>query len=215
MDIFTLEGQDYLITDDLYSDFWEVDILPDMTSATIIQLSKVHFSRFGVPDVVVSDNGGQFGSEEFRSFARIWDFEHTTTSPYHSQTNGKVESAVKIAKNVTMKAKSNGYDVWKAIHDLRNTPTENMDNCLVQRLMTRRTRTLLPTANRLLKPQVVEGIKVKRQKAKYYYDRGSREVPELVIVQPVSESKTIAIPKRQEMEIGHMSATSDSPFLHC
>ena len=36
MDIFTLEGQDYLITVDVYSDFWEVDILPDMTSATII-----------------------------------------------------------------------------------------------------------------------------------------------------------------------------------
>ncbi|CAB3984511.1 retrovirus-related Pol poly from transposon isoform X1, partial [Paramuricea clavata] len=126
MDIFTLECQDYLITVDVYSDFWEVDILPDMTS-TIIQLSKVHFSRYGVPDVVVSDNGGQFGSEEFRSFARVLEFEHTTTSPYHSQANGEVESAVTIAKNVIKKAKRSGYDVWKAIFDWRSTPTENMD----------------------------------------------------------------------------------------
>ncbi|KAL9976569.1 hypothetical protein ACROYT_G013889 [Oculina patagonica] len=50
-------------------------------------------------------------------------------------------------------------------------------------------RTLLPTTNRLLRPQVVDGvaekIKVRRQKAKYYFDRGSKELPELKIGQPV------------------------------
>ena len=97
MDIFSLEGEDHLITVDFYSDFWEVDKLSDMTSKTVIDHSKVHFSRYGVPDVVVTDNGGQFDSDEFRRFARDWEFNHVTTSPYHSQSNGKVESAVKIA----------------------------------------------------------------------------------------------------------------------
>lgn len=59
----------------------------------------------------------------------------------------------------------------------------------VQRLMSLRTRTLLPAANRLLKPQIVEGVAEKinhqRQKAKYYYDGGSKELPELKIGQHV------------------------------
>ena len=189
VDIFTLDKSDYLITVDFYSDFWEVDTLPHMTAETVIECCKTHFSRYGVPDVVISDNGRQFASEEFANFARDWEFEHITTSPYHSQSNGKAESAVKIAKKVIKKAKTSGQDVWKAILDWRNTPTENIGSSPAQRLMSRRTRTLLPTATRLLKPQVVEGvaekIKLRRQKAKQSYDRGSKELPELKVGQPV------------------------------
>ena len=121
MDIFTLESQDYLITVDFYSDFWEVDVLPDMTTATDIKRSKVHFSRY----------------------------EHTTTSPYHSQANGKMESAVNISKNIIKKAKKSGHDIWKAVLDWRNTPTESMNSRPVQRFMSRRTRTHISTPHRL------------------------------------------------------------------
>ena len=117
---------------------------------------------------------------EFRRFAQDWEFNHVTTSPYHSQSNGKVKSAVKIAKKVIKKAKRCGQDVWKAILDWRNTPTENMKSSPAQRLMSRRTHTLLPTVNQLLMPKVVDNVPDKlaqrRQKAKYYYDRGSREI---------------------------------------
>ena len=52
--------------------------------------------------------------------------------------------------------------------------------------MSRRMRTLLPTATRPLKSQVVEGEKIvfRRQRAKHFYDRGSKEPPELKIGQP-------------------------------
>ena len=137
----------------------------------------------------MTNNGGQFDSEEFREFPRDWEFNHVTTSPYHSQSNGKVESAVKIATKVIKKTKGNGQDVWKAILDWRNTPTENMKSNPAQRPMSRRTRTLLPTANQLLIPQVVakvsEKIMQRRQKAKFYYDRGSKELPQLKIGEPV------------------------------
>ena len=111
MDIFTLNGEHYLITVDFYSEFWVADTLPDMTAETIIERCKAHFSRYGVQEVVISDNGGQFTSEQFENFARDWEFEHITTSPYHSQSNGKVESAIKISKKIIKKAKRSGQDV--------------------------------------------------------------------------------------------------------
>ena len=55
-----------------------------------------------------------------------------------------------------------------------------MKSSLARRLMSRRTRTLLPTANQLLMPKVVDNVPDKlaqrRHKAKYYYDRDSREI---------------------------------------
>ncbi|KAL9964864.1 hypothetical protein ACROYT_G028566 [Oculina patagonica] len=133
-----------------------------MTSETVIERSKALFSWYGVPEAVISCNGGQFASEQFTNFAHDWEFEHITTSPYHSQSNGKVESAV---KKIMKKAKRSGQDVWKAILDWQNTPTENMGSSPAQRLMSRCTRTLLPTTNQLLRPQVEEGVaeKIKRE----------------------------------------------------
>ena len=56
-------------------------------------------ARYGVPDVVVSDNGPQFSS-----FQTSWQFEHVTSSPGYAQSNGGAESAVRIAKSLMKKA---------------------------------------------------------------------------------------------------------------
>ena len=57
--------------------------------------------------VFISDNGPQFVSEDFKTFSKEWAFTHVTSSPLHSQGNGKAESAVKIAKNLFKKAEKN------------------------------------------------------------------------------------------------------------
>ena len=54
---------------------------------------------------MITDNGPQYSSDQFAAFTREWEFQHTTSSPLHSQSNGKAESAVKIAKNLVKKAK--------------------------------------------------------------------------------------------------------------
>ena len=152
MDVFTLEKKDYLVTCDYYSDFWELDKLRSTTSKAIIACCRKNFARNGIPQEIVSDNGPQFTSEEFTQFAEKYEFKHTTSSPYHSQSNGKAESTVKIAKRLMKKAKRDRKDYWLAILDYRNTPTEGADSSPVQRLMSRRTRTLLPTSENLLLP---------------------------------------------------------------
>ncbi|XP_041374178.1 uncharacterized protein K02A2.6-like [Gigantopelta aegis] len=189
IDIFTLHSQDCLITVDYYSDFWELDILKATSSITSIDCLKVYFSRHGIPDIVVTDNGPQLASTEFNEFAREWEFEHVTSSPYHSQSNGKAESTVKIAKKLVKKSQKSGNDLWKSILDWRNTPTEGMSSSPVQRLMSQRTRHSLPIADVLLKPQVIEhvydNIKLKRQKAKLHYDKHAKELSDLQIGQQI------------------------------
>ena len=118
-------------------------------------------------------------------FAKEWNFHHITSSPYHSQSNGKAESALKIVKNLLKKTQRAGDDFFKAQLDWRNTATSEMHSSPVQRLISCKTRTFLPTSEHLLQPQVVENvqekIKLKRQKAKLFHDKHVRQLPELEI----------------------------------
>ena len=189
LDLFTLEGKDYLISVDYYSDFWELDRLHSTTTAAVTAKLKPHFARWGIPEEIVTDNGRQFVSDEFAEFAGLWEFRHVTSSPFYSRSNGKAESAVKIAKRLLKKSKLSGNDFHKALLDWRNTPTVDMDSSPAQRLMSRRTRGTLPISKELLKPSIVddvpEKIKRKRQRAKLAHDKHARQLPELDIGQPV------------------------------
>ena len=82
-DIFTHEQKDYLVTICHFSDWIEVDELQDTLSATVINKTKAHFARFGIPQICHTDNGSQFTSKEYENFATHYGFKHTTSSPYH------------------------------------------------------------------------------------------------------------------------------------
>ena len=88
---------------DYFSDFWEVAMLNNTMSTSIIEFCKQQFSRHGIPDILIFDNGPQLKSSEFTEFIRTWQFTHVMTSPYHSQSNRKVESAEKIVKSIIKK----------------------------------------------------------------------------------------------------------------
>ena len=70
----------------------------------------------------------------------------------------------------------------------RNTPDSN-GLSPVQKLMSRRTRTTIPTTEALLKPEVADGvydnIKRKRQQAKAAFDKRATPLPELQVGEPV------------------------------
>ena len=161
INLFTLHKKEYVVLVDYYSDFVEVQEIADTTSLTIIQFLKEQFSRHGIPDVLVSDNGSQLVSHEFRRFAEEWEFKHVTSSPHHHTSNGKAESAVKVMKNLFKKALRDGRDPWLASLEYRNTPVETVGSSPAQRLMSRRTKTLMPTGSTLLRPHVVEGVEKK------------------------------------------------------
>ena len=132
--------------------------MPKTDAKTVITKRKHHFARYGITDQVVIDNEPQFSGEEFAKFATRWSFAYTPISPYNSKGVGKVESAVKMAKNLFRKAKEDNRDPYLAMLDHRNTPTQGMLSP-AQRLMQRRTKTLLPTTTELLRPQPPKDMK--------------------------------------------------------
>ena len=53
-------GDEYLVTVDYHSGFFELDKLNDVTSAAIIEKLKAHSARHGAPDTLLSDNATQY-----------------------------------------------------------------------------------------------------------------------------------------------------------
>lgn len=51
--------------------------------------------------------------------------------------------------------------MYLALLDYQNTPTQGIESSPGQRLMSRRTKTLLPTTAKLLEPRVVETHHIK------------------------------------------------------
>ena len=170
--------QCYLVTVDHYSDFFEADTLHDILSSTIVSRTKTIFARYGSPMVCLTDNYPQFIAAEYECFAKDWNFKHITSSPYHSQGHGRAEATVKAVKNIVRKCQ----DPKLALH-LRNTPTKGHQTSPAQRLMSRRTRTTIPTSTLLLKPEIVDSVAVKeemtaqRKVTKLNYDKKSSPRP--------------------------------------
>ncbi|XP_048239742.1 uncharacterized protein K02A2.6-like [Haliotis rufescens] len=143
-DIFTIEGRNYLVTTDYYSNFFEIDFLPETTSDVVVTKLKHHFARHGIPKVVISDGGPQYTSEKFKKFSQSWGFSHETSSPGNSKANGAAEAAVKVAKRMMKKCLAAKEDPYLGLLNVRNTPTEGVQTSPAQRLFGRRTRTQVP-----------------------------------------------------------------------
>ncbi|XP_077486586.1 uncharacterized protein LOC144097845 [Amblyomma americanum] len=56
------------------------------------------FSTLGLPRTLVSDNGPQFTSADFREFMKLNNITHLRTAPYHPQSNGLAERTVRTVK---------------------------------------------------------------------------------------------------------------------
>ncbi|XP_053403100.1 uncharacterized protein K02A2.6-like [Mercenaria mercenaria] len=198
-DVFTFDGNDYLVTVDYFSNFFEIDRLYETTSKEIVAKLKQHFAMHGIPERVISDNASVYKSEKFKSFSRKWDFTHVTSSARYPQSNGKAENAVKTAKRIMKKAKHSHTDPMLALLNFRNTPQQATSYSPAQQLMNRKTRTLLPERSNQFQPSIPSNVKAKLQKSKdrqaYYYNRTAKPLDclragDTVRIQPNERNKT-------------------------
>ena len=138
------------------------------------------FNRYEEPDTLVTRNGPCFASSEFKKFVSTWNFEHVMSSLRYSQSNGKVESAVRTIECLFIKCRAASISEFQALLDWRNTPSECMDTSPAQRLMGCRCKTLLS------KPEIeprfsflddVNKMRSQKERQRKYYIRGKRALP--------------------------------------
>ena len=214
-DCFELEGKKHIVIVDLYSDYIEYAPLKDMSSKALIDVLRPIFANHGTPNTLWTDNGTNYVSQEFKDFAKSWEFEHCTSSPHHHQSNGKAESAVKIMKTMIKKARTDKSDIYKCLLEWRNSITPGLTSSPAQRLMSRRTRSFLPCGTKQYEPKVVtdvtKDIVMRRRKSKHYYDKKAKNLPQLVIGQPVRVKTAPQSPRSkwtQGQVVGQESARS-------
>ncbi|CAJ2653138.1 unnamed protein product [Trifolium pratense] len=95
----TAAGQNkYLIVAvDYFTKWIEAEPLANITTFNVLRFFKRNIlARFGIPQVVVTDNGTQFTDKKVREFmTRIGTTQHFT-SVEHPQTNGQAEAANRV-----------------------------------------------------------------------------------------------------------------------
>lgn len=144
-----MEKAHILVIVNYYSRFIEIAQLKRTTAEEVIVHTKSIFTRHGVPEIVVSDNGPQYSSEGYAKFAQEFQFEDFTSSPHSPQSNGGSERAVKTVKSLLKKE----GDPYLALMLYRATPLQNGFSPS-ELLMSRRLRTTVPMTRELLRPQV-------------------------------------------------------------
>ena len=148
VDLLDFNGQQYMVVVDYYSRYIELVYLADTITHTVTAKLKCIFARFGIPDLLVSDNGPQFSSKEFRQFADLLGFTDQTSSPYYPQANGQSERAVQVAKTILRQS-----DPMLALVAYRSKPHVSTGFSPAQLLMGRRIQSRLPTLPRSLQPK--------------------------------------------------------------
>ena len=145
-DLFELNKDNYVLVVDYFSRFHEVVKLTSTTSANVISALKSVFSRRGIPEIVRSDNGPQYASAEFSTFASSYGFQHITSSPRYPQSNRLAERCVQTVKNLIKKSS----DPYQSLLSYRSTPLTWCDLSPAEVSMG---RTLLPQTDKMLIPQ--------------------------------------------------------------
>lgn len=88
----------FFVIIDSFSKFIEVFKTKEITTAFTINKLRETFARYGLVDTLVSDNGTQFTSNDFRQFLALNGIKHILTAPGHPSTNGQAENLVKTFK---------------------------------------------------------------------------------------------------------------------
>ena len=188
VDLCELKGSNYLVLVDYFSRYIDISHVQSITSQAIIGKLKNSFAHHGIPEVLISDNGRQFVSAEFKKFAEDWNFSQITTSPHFPQANGAAERAVKTAKDILRQD-----DPFLALLAYRSTPIPDLGISPAELAFGRRLRTTLPALPRTLNPSTVDKDKVRardeafkgRQKQAFDRRHGVRSLPSLHPGDPV------------------------------
>ena len=166
-------GQYFLVIVDAHSKWLEVFLVASTSATLMIDKLRTLFAQFGIPQMVVTDNGSSFISQEFMSFLKKNGIRHITSAPYHPTSNGLAERAVQTFKSgiKRMQGGSVQEKLSSFLFTYRNTPHSTTGVSPAELLTGRRLRCRLD----LLKPDLQAKVGNQQLNQKIIHDCGVKE----------------------------------------
>ena len=162
------QGKNILVLIDAHSKWIEAICTATTSSICVIEELRTIFARFGIPEMIVTDNGSGFVSQECETFLKKNGIKHVTSAPYHPASNGLAERAVQIVKRGLKKVTNGSMNtrLAKVLLTYRMTPQSTTGISPSELLLGRRPRTRLD----LLKPHTAERVENRQQQQKTKHD---------------------------------------------
>ena len=167
------------------------------------------FARHGIPEVLRSDNGPQYVSQEMTDFATSYGFTQVTSSPHYPRSNGLAEKAVKTVKAMLKKSK----DPHLALLSYRSTEFSWCSLSPAQLLMGRRIRSTLPQILENLIPdwpylkKFEEQDRQYKRKQKKNYDKRHRVRP----LADISDDQPVWVNTDGQQQQGRTVTNTEAP----
>ena len=166
-----MRGKDYVIVVDYTSNYFDISQLPDKKSSTVATHTKRIFSKFGIPKIIMSDNGPEFIGKGYQDFVKQWDIDHDSSSPHYPESNGLVKRTIQTVKRTLTKSFEDNQDPYLALLALKicSGPYDSLSPGTV--MFNRPLRTIVPQL--IPKDKKNEKLKTKMQR-KPEYKKNSR-----------------------------------------
>ena len=141
-------GESLLVTVDYYSRWIEVDVVRTTTGGSIIKCLEKHFTRHGIPETLMTDNGSNLVSHEMEIFFDELGIKHKRTVPLWPRANGEVKRQYKPFGKAMRASHAEGKpwqgELQKYLLAYRSTPHTTTGVSPAELLYGRRIRTKMP-----------------------------------------------------------------------
>jgi len=105
-----------LVIIDAYSKYPEVFLTEKSDTNFVIKVLRKYFSREGIAQTLVTDNGTPFSSQKLKEWTKLRGCAQIFSPPRHPQSNGLAENFIRSLKN--------------SIRTVQPTTFEALDNCI-------------------------------------------------------------------------------------
>jgi chemotaxis protein CheY-P-specific phosphatase CheC len=186
VDYFEWNQRQYLLIADYYSRFPVLRSVSNLGANLLVSTLKTVFSEYGMPEELVSDQGSQFTSAQYKIMAKQYNIKITHSSPRYPQSNGFIEAMVKVVKQILERCKVSSSDAHAALLQYRATPLRSGMASPAELLNQRKYSAILPVKSKMTEAQRLEHSKMERNKeaTTEYYNQRAREYRELRLHEP-------------------------------
>lgn len=98
VDYFDLSGRKFFLLVDAFTQWIEVHVVKQTDDLSLKKALNQVFRTFGDPVTLVCDNGPPFSSSEFADYCKLRSIRLLHSPPYHPESNGLAERAVRTVK---------------------------------------------------------------------------------------------------------------------